>query len=101
MTDTPNPSPHTLQLPAVLQVGGQAPSFGILASIADQGLMFDFHAGMPRAPIVGSKALLDFNALGQHHAFPVLIVHVANSRALLSLRDAPPARSPPSPRRPA
>lgn len=91
MTDTPNPSPHTLQLPAVLQVGGQAPSFGILASIADQGLMFDFHAGMPRAPIVGSKALLDFNALGQHHAFPVLIVHVANSRALLSLRDAPPS----------
>ncbi|MFN3751145.1 MAG: EAL domain-containing protein [Thiobacillus sp.] len=91
MTATADLSPRTLQLPAVLQAGGQAPGFGILASITDQGLMFDFHAGMPRAPLVGSKALLDFNVLGQHHAFPVLFVHVAGSRALLSLRDAPPS----------
>lgn len=91
MTAAPDLSPHTIQLPAVLQAGGQPPGFGILASITDQGLVFDFHAGMPRAPLVGSKALLDVNVLGQHYAFPVLFVHVAGSRALLSLRDAPPS----------
>ncbi|MFP5409692.1 MAG: DUF1631 family protein [Gammaproteobacteria bacterium] len=91
VTDTPTFAPRPIQLPAVLQVGGQAPCFGTLASIAEQGLAFDFHACTPPANIVGSKAILDFNVHGQHYAFTTLFVHVQGRRALLSLREAPPS----------
>ncbi|MEW5966207.1 MAG: EAL domain-containing protein [Pseudomonadota bacterium] len=91
MTDTPTFAPRPIQRPAVLQVGGQAPCFGTLASIAEQGLAFDFHACTPPANMVGSKAILDFNVHGQHYAFATLFVHVQGRRALLSLREAPPS----------
>lgn len=91
MTDTPTFAPRPIRLPAVLQIGGQAPCFGTLASIAEQGLAFDFHACTPPGNMVGSKAILDFNLHGQHYAFTTLCVHVQGSRALLSLREAPPS----------
>jgi len=91
VTDTPTFPPRPIYLPAVLQVGGHAPCFGILASITEQGLAFDFHFGPLQAQWVGSKAILDFSLLGQHYAITALFVHAQDRRALLSLREAPPS----------
>lgn len=91
MTDPTSHAPRSIQLPAVLQVAGQAPCFGTIAAIAEQGLSFDFQTCTPPPHIVGSKAILDFNFLGQHHAFNTLFVHVQGRRALLSLREASPS----------
>ncbi|MFN3544582.1 MAG: EAL domain-containing protein [Thiobacillus sp.] len=89
MTETSTLAPRPIHLPAVLQVGGQAPCFGTIASVTEQGLLFDFRVSAPPASVVGREAILDFNVLGQHHAATALMVHVQGQRALLSLREAP------------
>lgn len=89
MTETPILAPRPIHLPAVLQVGGQGPCFGTIASVTEQGLLFDFRVSAPPASVVGREAILDFNVLGQHHAATALVVHVQGQRALLSLREAP------------
>lgn len=75
-------------LPAVLQVEGEAPCFGAIANLTDQGLAFSFQAVPLTQHSVGHTAKLDFNLQGQHHTCSGLIVHIQDRRALLSLRDA-------------
>ncbi|NTV87140.1 MAG: DUF1631 domain-containing protein, partial [Burkholderiaceae bacterium] len=91
MSDIQTYAPRPIQLPAVLQIAGRAPFFGMIASMSEQGLAFDFHTGAPAQQTVGSTAILDFNFLGQHHSCNALFIHVQGGRALLSLRDASPA----------
>jgi EAL domain-containing protein (putative c-di-GMP-specific phosphodiesterase class I) len=90
VSDTQTYAPRPIQLPAVLQIAGRAPFFGMIASMSEQGLTFDFQTGVPVQQAVGSKAILDFNFLGQHHSCNTLFIHVQGTRALLSLRDATP-----------
>lgn len=80
-------APRPIQLPAVLQLAGQAPFFGTIATLSEQGLTFDFLDARPPQQAVGCKARLDFDLQGQHHACHSLLVHLQGSRALLSLRE--------------
>lgn len=91
MSEKPTYAPHLIQLPAVLQVAGQAPFFGTIASMSEQGLSFDFQTEAPTLHAVGSKAILYLEFNGHHHSSNCLLVHVHGTRALLSLREAPPA----------
>lgn len=75
-------------LPAVLQIEGDAPCFGTIASLTDQGLTFNFQVTPPAQQRVGHVAKLDFDIKGQHHTCSGLIVHIQEKQALLSLRDA-------------
>jgi len=75
-------------LPAVLQVEGEAPSFGTIASLTEQGLAFNCQSATLAPHSVGHTAKLDFDLQGQHHTSTGLIVHVQDKRVLLSLRDA-------------
>jgi len=89
--ETPTYVPRPIQLPAVLQIAGLAPFFGTIATLSEQGLAFDFLSSAPVQQAVGSKAVLNFDFLGQHYSCSSLFIHVQGSRALLSLRDATPA----------
>ena len=80
-------APRSILLPAVLQLDGQAPCFGTITSLSDQGLAFDFQSGQLPQQSVGRTAQLDFDFQDKHHSFKGLIVHVQERRALLSLRD--------------
>jgi EAL domain-containing protein (putative c-di-GMP-specific phosphodiesterase class I) len=75
-------------LPAVLQVEGQAPYFGTIAGLTDQGLAFDFQSSPLAQQSVGLTAQLDFDLQAGHHSCKGLIVHIQSGRALLSLRGA-------------
>jgi len=90
VSDIQTYAPRPIQLPAVLQIAGRAPVFGMIDSMSEQGLAFDFHTSAPAQHAVGNKAILDFNFLGQHHSCNTLFIHVQGTRALLSLRDATP-----------
>jgi hypothetical protein len=90
VSEKPTYAPHLIQLPAVLQVAGLAPYFGTIASMSEQGLSFDFQTEAPALQAVGSKAILHLEFLGHHHSSHCLLVHVHGTRALLSLREAPP-----------
>ena len=83
--------PRPIQLPAVLQIAGQAPFFGMVSTLSDQGLTFTFQLNAPKQPVIGSRARLDFDFQGQHHSCSCLFVHVQDNRALLSLQQAPSA----------
>ena len=80
-------APRSILLPAVLQVEGQAPCFGTIASLTEQGLGFDFQGAPPAQQAVGLMAQLDFDLNAQHHSCKGLIIHIQGGRALLSLRD--------------
>lgn len=75
-------------LPAVLQVEGEAPCFGTVAGLTDEGLAFDFQSAPLAQPSVGRTAQLDFDLPAGHHSCKGLIVHIQGGRALLSLRGA-------------
>lgn len=87
MTEEKTHAPRSLLLPAVLQLEGQAPCFGSIASLSDQGLAFDFQAAPLTRQAVGLVAQLDFDAQGQHYSCKGLIVNVQDRRVLLSLRE--------------
>ena len=76
-------------LPAVLQAEGEAPCFGTICGISEQGLAFSFQTAPLSQRHVGALARLDFDLMGLHHACKGLIVHLQNKRALLSLRETP------------
>ena len=84
----PHASTRPVLLPAVLQVEGEAPCFGTIASLTDQGLAFNCQSATLAPHSVGHTAKLDFDLQGQHHTSTGLIVHVQDKRVLLSLRDA-------------
>lgn len=75
-------------LPAVLQIEGDAPCFGTIASLTNHGLTFNFQVRPTAQQRVGHMAKLDFNIQGQHHTCSGLIVHIQEKQALLSLREA-------------
>lgn len=75
-------------LPAVLQIEGDAPCFGTIASLTDRGLTFDFQVMPHTQQHVGRVAKLDFDIKGQHYTCSGLIVHLQEKQALLSLREA-------------
>jgi len=77
-----------IQLPAILQVEGRAPFFGMIAKLTDQGLAYDFQSSLPDR-LVGSKARLDFDFRDQHFHCDTLIVHIQGQRALLTLKQVP------------
>lgn len=89
MSDLAHFAPRSIQLPAVLQADGLAPCFGMIASLSDQGLAFDFPRCAPPHEALGRKARLDFDWQGQHHFCTCLVMHVQGSRALLSAREIP------------
>ncbi|HEY9097855.1 MAG TPA: EAL domain-containing protein [Thiobacillus sp.] len=74
-------------LPAVLQAEGEAPCFGTISSLTEQGLAFTFQSKPLAQKNVGQIAKLDFDLMGLHHSCKGLIVHVQSKRALLSLRE--------------
>ena len=84
-------APRPIQLPAVLQIAGDAPFFGTIASLSEQGLAFDFQTCEPPPQVVGQKTRLDFDFQGQHYTCNSLFIHLQGNRALLSLREASPA----------
>ena len=84
----PHAATRPVLLPAVLQVEGEAPSFGTIASLTEQGLAFNCQSATLAPHNVGHTAKLDFDLLGHHHTGTGLIVHVQDKRVLLSLRDA-------------
>ncbi|OJZ18567.1 MAG: hypothetical protein BGP21_14250 [Thiobacillus sp. 65-29] len=83
-------APRSIQLPAVLQFAGQAPSFGTIASLSERGLAFDLLREPAHTPATGSAVRLDFEWGGRHHTCPCRIIHQQNTRVLLSVREAPP-----------
>lgn len=87
MPDRSTSSPHPILLPAVLQVEGEAPCFGTIGSLTEQGLVFNFQTTPLTQKSVGLIAKLDFDLMGLHHSCKGLIVHIQNKRALLSLRE--------------
>ncbi len=84
----PHAATRPVLLPAVLQVEGEAPCFGTIASLTEQGLAFNCQSATLAPHSVGHTAKLDFDLQGQHHTSTGLIVHVQDKRVLLSLRDA-------------
>jgi len=72
-----------------LAVKGEQPYFGMIASLTEQGLAFDFQASAPESHSVGSKARLDFDFQDQHFSCDSLLVHIQGQRALLTLKEAP------------
>jgi len=80
-------APRSILLPAVLQVAGQSPCFGTIASLTKQGLAFDFQNTPLPQQSVGLTARLDFDLNAQHHSSKGLIVNIQGRRALLSLRN--------------
>jgi len=82
-------APRSLLLPAVLQVEGQAPTFGTVSSLTNQGLAFDFQVPSLARFSVGRQARLDFDVQGRHHSCKGMIVHIQDRRVLLSLREVP------------
>ena len=90
MTEQISCAPRSILLPAILQVDGQAPCFGAIASLSDQGLAFDFQSTPLTQQFVGQTAQLDFDLQGQHHSCKGLIVHIQGQRTLLSMRCASP-----------
>ncbi|MBT9568541.1 MAG: hypothetical protein IV085_09615, partial [Thiobacillus sp.] len=78
---------HPILLPAVLQADGDAPCFGTISGLSDQGLVFNFQGSPLTQANVGRIARLDFDLMGLHHSCKVLIVHIQDKRALLSLRE--------------
>lgn len=91
MSEKPTYAPHLIQLPAILQMAGQAPFFGTIASMSEQGLSFDFQTEAPTLHTVGNTAMLHLEFHGHHLSSTCLLVHLHGTRALLSLREAPPA----------
>lgn len=87
MTEQNPFTPRSVLLPAVLQIDGQAPCFGAIASLSSQGLAFDFQSTPLTNQFVGQTAQLDFDHQGQHFSFKSLIVHILGQRALLSTRN--------------
>lgn len=85
------PPARRARLPAVLHVAGHTPCFGTIASLSSQGLAFDFQGDDHDGAWVGSRAKLDLSLAKQHHSLETLIVHIQGRRALLSLRETPPA----------
>ncbi len=83
-------SPRPIQLPAVLQIAGQAPYFGTIASMTSQGLSFDFQNPVP-PDLIGNTVRLDFDLQDQHHTCRSLCFHAQGHRAMLSIGDASPA----------
>lgn len=81
---------RSIVLPAVLQVEGQGPCFGTIASLSEQGLAFDFQNDPLPQHLVGLTAQLDFDLQGQHHSCKGLIVSIQGGRAMLSMRCASP-----------
>ncbi len=81
-------APRPIQLPAVLQLAGHAPSFGTLATLSEQGLTFEFLQTGPSLRAIGAQAHLDFDLKGQHYHCPCLLVRVQGKRGLLSLRGS-------------
>lgn len=90
MTEQTSFAPRSILLPAILQVDGQAPCFGAIASLSDQGLAFDFQSTPLTQQFVGQTAQLDFDLQDQHHSCKGLIVNIQGQRALLSMRCASP-----------
>lgn len=90
MTKQTSFAPRSILLPAILQVDGQAPCFGAIASLSDQGLAFDFQSTPLTQQFVGQTAQLDFDLQGQHHSCKGLIVHIQGQRTLLSMRCSSP-----------
>lgn len=88
MTEPHSFAPRTVLLPAVLQVDGEAPCFGSIASLSSQGLAFDFQFTPLTQQFVGQTAQLDFDVQGQHHSCKGLIINIQSQRALLSMRNA-------------
>ncbi|MDP3584057.1 MAG: EAL domain-containing protein [Thiobacillus sp.] len=82
---------RSILLPAVLQVEDQAPCFGTIASLSEQGLSFDFRGEPLSQRSVGLTAQLDFDLQDKHHSCKGLIVNIQGGRALLSLRSMPSA----------
>lgn len=74
-------------LPAVLQADGEAPCFGTIGGLSEQGLAFNFQGSPLTQRSVGRMVKLDFDLMGLHHACTALIIHIQNARALLSLRE--------------
>lgn len=89
MTDRLPVAAPTIQQPAILQLKGEPPCFGMIASLSEQGLAFDFQASAPESHSVGSKARLDFDFQDQHFSCDSLLVHIHGQRALLALKEAP------------
>ena len=82
---------RSILLPAVLQVEDQAPCFGTIASLSEQGLSFDFHREPLSQRSIGQTARLNFDLQGKHHSCKGLIVNIQGGRALLSMRNVSPA----------
>ena len=80
-------SSQPILLPAVLQADGEAPCFGTISGISEHGLAFNVQGSSLGQKNVGRIAKLDFDLMGLHHSCKGLIVHVQNTRALLSLRE--------------
>lgn len=78
---------HPILLPAVLQADGDAPCFGTISGLSEQGLAFNFHGSPLSQTSVGRIAKLDFDLMGLHHSCKGLIVHIQDKRALLSLQE--------------
>lgn len=74
-------------LPAVLQLKGQAPAFGTITHVSDRGLAFDCPSARLSPHLSGQKARLDFDFKSQHYSSVVLVMHIQDTRALLSIRD--------------
>ena len=87
MSDQSSYTPHPILLPAVLQAEGEAPCFGTISSLTEQGLAFNFQTAPLKQKSVGLIAKLDFDLMGLHHSCKGLIVHIQDKRALLSLRE--------------
>lgn len=87
MPDQSTYVPHPILLPAVLQAEGEAPCFGTISNLTEQGLAFSFLTAPLAQKSVGLIAKLDFDLMGLHHSCKGLIIHIQDKRALLSLRE--------------
>lgn len=90
VTAPASPASRTTLLPAVMQVRGYAPRFGVLSYLADQGLLFDCESAAMPAESLGQTARIEFWLSGEHHGAGGRILHVQGLRLLISQQNLAP-----------